>query len=562
MAVRFERAQAPLDYLTVGTLTDLKALAVRPSSPQQVVMHGRSTAGDGAGGTFIWRSGDQSANVTADPGEGVWVAPDSATTGASGAWQRLYDGPVNVRWWGAVGDEVTDDTTAIQNAIDYAWDASLHDVYFPGGTYLVTGLRVYSGTTYRGVSPVETIIKSNTDAGIVVSANWDGHNGVNSPTGLMVIRDLRILGSNNSAHTSQVGVLVRDYYSKIMNVWVANSGSHGVEFTHLNSSSVSVSGTLVENHILNVELFNNNGYGLKFGSSGNAKLTDAHMHNLIVKASATSDYGIFVGSGAGLYLDGVHVYSVPVVDGIRVDNGFNTNISNIYVEAATAAGINLAVIQKHVNLTNLNVAGAEGVRAGGGASGSNVTVQISNMAYGGAGTAIAQVAGTTAAHVYAVNVTKSDSGAAWKSGSNVRIINDLSYEDGESRVWFDNRGFSLPVAHNSSVNTGGAVSFDIPIRLSGTFQGLSGMLNIGLRAFHNGALRATYAGMITVIQKDTADAPAIHLGNILLTGVEFTTAPAIAISAGTGPGDYTLTVSFEAASADARGVLSFVYTPS
>ena len=44
----------------------------------------------------------------------------------------------NVRAYGAVGDGVTDDTAAIQAAIDAAV-AAAGDVFFPDGTYLVGG---------------------------------------------------------------------------------------------------------------------------------------------------------------------------------------------------------------------------------------------------------------------------------------------------------------------------------------------------------------------------------------------------------------------------------------
>ena len=45
---------------------------------------------------------------------------------------------VSVKDFGAVGDGVTDDTAAIQAAVDAVWDAGGGVVYAPGGTYLVT----------------------------------------------------------------------------------------------------------------------------------------------------------------------------------------------------------------------------------------------------------------------------------------------------------------------------------------------------------------------------------------------------------------------------------------
>ena len=49
---------------------------------------------------------------------------------------------VSVKDFGATGDGATDDTTAIQNAIDYAYENPVR-VNFPAGVYLVTGLYVY-----------------------------------------------------------------------------------------------------------------------------------------------------------------------------------------------------------------------------------------------------------------------------------------------------------------------------------------------------------------------------------------------------------------------------------
>lgn len=147
--------QAPA--VTVTSLAALKALSSRPAS---VVTQYRTTAGDGGGGMWVWRSGDQSANITADPQSGVWAAPLSATSGASGAWQRQYTGDLNAKWFGAVGDGVTDDTTALRAGHDYAADNG-GTLFIPAGTYEVDYINVKSGTSVRGAGIDKTTLKQD-----------------------------------------------------------------------------------------------------------------------------------------------------------------------------------------------------------------------------------------------------------------------------------------------------------------------------------------------------------------------------------------------------------------
>lgn len=71
-------------------------------------------------GRFVWSSDDMSVSVSLDEitsGEGdggVYVAPVSDKTGASGAWMRIReDESFRPQWYGAVGDGVTDDSYSL-----------------------------------------------------------------------------------------------------------------------------------------------------------------------------------------------------------------------------------------------------------------------------------------------------------------------------------------------------------------------------------------------------------------------------------------------------------------
>lgn len=72
----------------------------------------------GREGWFKWDSSNLSARITADTRQGVYVAPTTDTTGASGAWVRVYDGAMQAKWFGITADGTTDDAPGIQAAID------------------------------------------------------------------------------------------------------------------------------------------------------------------------------------------------------------------------------------------------------------------------------------------------------------------------------------------------------------------------------------------------------------------------------------------------------------
>lgn len=105
---------------TVATLGELQGVSTTGlvDGVSKRDMDGRTSAGDGAEGRFVWRGGNQSANVandevTATEGDGgIWVAPASDKTGASGAWERIFkvsEKGISLLWYGAKDDSVVAD---------------------------------------------------------------------------------------------------------------------------------------------------------------------------------------------------------------------------------------------------------------------------------------------------------------------------------------------------------------------------------------------------------------------------------------------------------------------
>jgi hypothetical protein len=100
----------------------------------------------GREGMFVWRSGDYSSQITADTQEGIYVKA-TAIASSSGAWVRSFFGPVDPRWYGATGDGSTDDTTAVQAAIDSGADA----VRIPADCTFIIGAAGLTGVSNQQI---------------------------------------------------------------------------------------------------------------------------------------------------------------------------------------------------------------------------------------------------------------------------------------------------------------------------------------------------------------------------------------------------------------------------
>jgi hypothetical protein len=130
--------------LSVRSIHEIRGMTGETGSIIKVL--GANEPGDGGEGDFSWRSLDSGRLPRYDDG-GVMIQ------GLGGWWQRLGAAtlPVNVKWFGAKGDGVTDDRASIQKAINYAYHqrrvigrsssaetySEVRDVYLPAGTYSI-----------------------------------------------------------------------------------------------------------------------------------------------------------------------------------------------------------------------------------------------------------------------------------------------------------------------------------------------------------------------------------------------------------------------------------------
>jgi hypothetical protein len=137
----------------VSTITPIlfgALFALAPiSSNQTVNIDGYSAVNDGGGGLFNWVAGSTYN----------FVGLGAHNASAGGSWVRQYSGAIDIKWMGAKGDAVTDDTAAIQYALTNL--PAYTELFFSTGAYVqsmplqmpqpltLTGPHVY-GTSYAG----------------------------------------------------------------------------------------------------------------------------------------------------------------------------------------------------------------------------------------------------------------------------------------------------------------------------------------------------------------------------------------------------------------------------
>lgn len=147
-------------FKKIGRCASIAALRnVEPTANKQLISVTEHTAGKKLGGGFFEH--DSSDTSSADD-NGVVIV----TTGGK-RWKRITDGMICVpEWFGAVGDNVNDDTAAINAALA----SGFKQVMLAGKTYKTTdSLKVKtSGLNFFGTGPATVInIFSNTVSAIV-----------------------------------------------------------------------------------------------------------------------------------------------------------------------------------------------------------------------------------------------------------------------------------------------------------------------------------------------------------------------------------------------------------
>ena len=243
------------------------ALAAAPASrgPALLTEAGRE-------GLFVFKSGDLTAKVGGDARQAVYVPPASNATGAAGAWVRSFSGAVNVRWFGAVGDDATNDGPAFVAALafckslaetGYGYGKGSPKLFVPSGKYFlgtttldITHTLIIEGENCGNASGASTVLRfaANTTGIRTQAYNTSGGSGGVVTTdhlgaGNPIIRNLALIGGfagtegEHHAIHLRAGATIRDIYID----GFAGDGIHSNVSTGSTTHAGNTNGILIEN---------------------------------------------------------------------------------------------------------------------------------------------------------------------------------------------------------------------------------------------------------------------------------------------------------------------------
>lgn len=239
--------------------------------------------------------------------------------------RMIADASINVKDFGAVGDGITDDTVAIQAAINASYGSSL---YIPAGDYKTTSTLTISGPSYKsdtlkiiGVPYTSKIIPTISSGYAIVV---DG----NTKEQPLILDGLTIDGTNTSG-TAKGIIFNRTMSSNISNLYVNNFPVANVVISE-NWNMIFIN--LESRHSAGIGLFldNDTGYYTTTGAVNNITFVGGTV--------SLNDIGVqHTTSGSAYYLESIKYYGLNcsnTSNGFLIHNTDESLFSCVYLEGA------------------------------------------------------------------------------------------------------------------------------------------------------------------------------------------------------------------------------------
>ena len=245
---------------------------------------------------------------------------------------------VSVLDYGATGDGITDDTTAIQAAINTG-----KSVYFPDGTYIVTALTTLSNQRLSGNGP-SSILKQK--AG---SANFTRVITVNAQTNV-IIEKLHINGNGNAQQVGEQNHGI--FIVESTNVLVQHNIVHDCQGDNIgvysNTDPVTVNGVVITNNII---------YNL--GRSG--IVLSGHGARSVIISNNSINTGTYIttstskGNAIHLELDNTsanYIGDVVVQGNTCIGTGITSsgNFTSLVINGNTVRNVNQTIAIAHIGI--------------------------------------------------------------------------------------------------------------------------------------------------------------------------------------------------------------------
>lgn len=237
---------------------------------------------------------------------------------------------VNVRDYGATGDGITDDTTAIQNAINAADDGQ---TFFPAGTYKISSsLQLVYGSSLLGVKPgfsggvCTTITQSNAAVPVFLFANSNQNPGSAEGQSIGVV-GFHLTGGTDTfyAQNGGVGVTLKDI----------KCDGYSAKAIHLRG--------FIQNWILDTVECDSSTTGYGLYAAENGVHTNGSTAGTTFLFDKNAFYNLYTDGG----INGVHI------DALTQAGSLNT-FTNVTVQATRQDGIVLSGFLRQTTFTGLS----------------------------------------------------------------------------------------------------------------------------------------------------------------------------------------------------------------
>ena len=189
-------------------------------------------------------------------GENLELPAEKVTYNApgTGAVERTaeakFSDTVSVKDFGAAGDGITDDTAAIQAAIDAVEAAGGGQLEFPEGTYIAAGLQIKHKVYLVGSGKWNTTLKLKSGANTYLMADTRYVNNVLYSSGPYGISNLTLDG-NNANNTSGSLLIMQCFASTLRDVIFQYAPEHGVVITTVTANGSNILNTVPDNRFDN-----------------------------------------------------------------------------------------------------------------------------------------------------------------------------------------------------------------------------------------------------------------------------------------------------------------------